>query len=145
MASSRGSYTEPGQLSDVLALVQILAFAPQPSRTVVQLADALRGPPSSGQRTWGEVAELHPEFFRVWGKNLDQVALASRYVAEGGPGQGEFPADFAQHLMRTAIEIHDREARRRDRWALYLPLVIAVVGALGSVATALVGVWLSGH
>ena len=140
MASSRCGYTEPGQLQDVLALIQVLAFAPQPSRTVVQLTDALRTTPSSV-----EVAGLHPEFFRVWGQNRDQVALASRHVAEGGPGQAGFPADFAQHLMRTAIEIHDREARRRDRWALYLPLVIAIVGALGSAATALVGFWSTRH
>ena len=141
MASSRGSYTEPGQLQDVLALIQVLAFATEPRRTVVQLADALRTPPSSGQGTWGDVAGLHPEFFRVWGQNRDQVALASRHVAEGGPGQAGFPADFAQHLMRTAIEIHDLEARRRDWWTLFLPLVIAIVGALGSAATALVGLW----
>jgi hypothetical protein len=88
---------------------------------------------------------MHPEFFRVWGTNKDQVALASRFASEGGAGAQAFSTDFAQHLMRMAIEIHDREARRRDRWALYLPLLIAIVGALGSAATALVGLWSSRH
>ena len=67
MASSRGGYTEPGQLQDVLALHQVLAFAPEPSRTVVQLADALWTPPSSGRGTWGEVTSLHPKLFRGFG------------------------------------------------------------------------------
>jgi len=45
--------------------------------------------------------------------------------------------------METAIDIHDREAKRREKWALYLPLVIAIVGAIGSAVTALVSILLA--
>lgn len=136
-------YAAPGRLQDVLALIQVLAFATAPQRTGVQLGKALQSRPSSGLVRWSDVASRHPEFFRVWGQNSDQVALAARYVAEDDEGQAGLLAKFVQHLLRTAVEIHDREARRGDRWTLYLPLLIAIIGAVGSVATALVGIFAS--
>jgi hypothetical protein len=82
------------------------------------------------------VAQQHPEFFRVAGQDRNSVSLAARHAIGDNEAERSLPMDFVQQLMRTAIDIHDREAKRAEKWMLYLPLIIAVIGALGSVATA---------
>jgi hypothetical protein len=140
MSSRDAGYLAVGRLQDVLALLQVLGIAPSPRRSEKQLAETLQSPPSSGLPRWSDVAERHSEFFRVSGQNRDSVALAARHAAGECEEERRVPLEFVQRLMQIAIDIHDRELRRREWWALYFPLVIAVIGAIGSVATALVGI-----
>src|SRR5262249_9076509 len=97
----------------------------------------------SGLPRWSDVAEQHPEFFRVAGQNRDSVSLAARHAAGENEEERRLPLEFVQRLMGTAVEIHDRESRRAERWTVYLPLLIALIGAVGSALTALIG--LLGH
>jgi len=145
MGVRKAGYLEAGRLQDVLALIQVLGLAPSPRRSEKQLAETLQGSPASGLPRWSDVAEQHPEFFRVAGQNRDSVSLAARHAAGESEEDRRVPLEFVQRLMQTAVDIHDREARRGERWVLYLPLVIAIIGAVGSVVTALVGLlWSKG-
>jgi hypothetical protein len=139
MGERGGGYLANGRLQDVLALIQVLGLAPSPRCSEKQLADALQGSPASRLERWSDVAEQHPEFFRVAGQKRDSVSLAARHAAGETEEERRLPLEFVQRLMQTAVDIHDREARRGERWTLYLPLVIAVIGAVGALVTALVG------
>ena len=139
MGVRESGYLKIGRLQDVLALIQVLGLAPSPRRSEKQLAEAMQSSPASGLPRWSDVAGQHPEFFRVAGQNRDSVSIAARHVAGESPDERHLPLEFVQSLMQTAVDIHDREARRGERWTLYVPLVIAIVGAVGSVLTALVG------
>ncbi len=136
-------YLVPGRLQDVLALIQILGYGTEPDLTpreiCVSLQDVSDGakPAEDRLRHWEQVARAHPEFFRVSGKSAS-ISLAARFVAGKEPSARILQLEVVQHLMRTAVDIHDREARRSERWTLYLPLIIAVIGAVGAFATALV-------
>jgi hypothetical protein len=103
----------------------------------------LQGSPSPGLARWSDVAEQHPEFFRIVGKDRDSVSLAARHAAGENEEDRRLPLEFVQRLMKAAVDIHDRESRRSERRAVYLPLVIAIIRAVGSVVTALIG--LLGH
>ena len=131
-------YLPPGRLQDVLALIQVLGLGATARRSESQLMDVLQSAPASGISRWSEVALRHPEFFRVSGQNKDSVCLAARHAAGERDEERILPDGFADGLMRLAIEIHDRQARRAKRWTLYLPLVVAIIGAIGSIVTTLI-------
>ena len=134
---------DSNQLADVLALIQVLGVGDSPNRTERALRDEIfLGPPRSAD-TWAAVASQHPEFFRVSGEGKDNIRLSARHAAGNNDSDRKLSTEFVQRLMQTAVDIHDREAKRRERWTLYLPLLIAVIGAAGSVATALIAVLLS--
>jgi len=138
------SYLVHRGLQDVLALIQILGYGTDPALTPRSICLALQDVAEDGKPTddrlrhWEQVARAHPEFFRVSGKS-PSISLAARFSAGNEPTARVLPLEAVQHLMRTAVDIHDREARRNDRWTLYLPLVVAVIGVLGAFATALIG------
>jgi hypothetical protein len=133
-------YTAKGRLQDVLALIQILGLDPKPRQTEKEPMEALQCAPRSKLPRWSDVVAEHPEFFRVAGKDRNSVSLAARHAAGNSEAERILSTDFIQRLMQTAIDIHDREAKRAEKWTLYLPLVIAIIGALGSIATAIVGI-----
>jgi hypothetical protein len=129
---------DSARLVDVLALIQVLGVGDVPNRTNRALHDEifLRGPQSTD--TWARVALQHPEFFRVAGEQQDNIRLVARHAAGNNELARRLSEDFVQRLMQTAIDIHDREVKRRDRWTLYPPLIVAVIGAVGSIATVLI-------
>ena len=139
-----GDYLSERRLQDVLALIQILGYGAEPDLTPRQICLALQDVGEDGNPAeerlwhWESVARAHPEFFRVSGKSAS-VSLAARFAAGKEPSARQLAPEVVQRLMQTALDIHDREARRGERWTLYLPLVIAVIGAVGSLVTALVG------
>ena len=47
-------------------------------------------------------------------------------------------------LMEAAIELHDRQVRRSQQWALYVPLWVAGMAGIGSVIAAVVGLMARG-
>ena len=106
------AYLIPGRLEDVLALIQVLALAPQVWRNEGGLKDDLQGgdPTSLGAATWLEVARQHREFFRVTDA---KVSLLSRHVTGSVEGERTLKPEFVQTLFETAVKIHDTQLQRR--------------------------------
>ena len=109
-------YLIPGRLPDVLALIQILGYGTEPDLTPREICVSLQDVNDDRKRAeerlrhWEEVARAHPEFFRVSGKSVS-ISLAARFVAGKEPSARILQPEVVQHLMRTAVDIHDREAR----------------------------------
>lgn len=139
----RHPYLLRGRLQDVLALIQMLGYGTEPDLTPREICASLQdvgddGKPTDGRlRHWELMARAHPEFFRVSGKSVS-ISLTARFVAGASPSERVLKPEIVQHLMRTAVDIHDRETRRSERWTLYVPLIIAIIGAVGAFATALI-------
>jgi hypothetical protein len=144
-------YLKPGRLSDILSLVQVLAYDKFAKRTDAGLTTQLRRGPLTAS-TWTEIGQQHPELFRVLeaekhSSNQETVALISRLVQPGIPAEGPdeppksqpLTPDQAGKLMDLAIELHDREVQRRDRWKTVLtPMIVAVIAAAASVIAAVI-------
>ena len=119
-------YSDPKTLADVMALIQVLAqTADDTVRSETGLTETLqRKPGSKGAPTWIDLAQHHPEFFRVNtdAKKSSRVSLISRYVLAKDAG-GKRPALSAEdtaRLLNLAVNLHDRETARRDRWKPWL-------------------------
>jgi hypothetical protein len=149
MASdSLSSYLTSGRLADVMTLIQILAFDPSARRSSDGLDKQLsRGPLSA--TSWAEVARLHPEFFRLLEGHEGQresISLVARFVIPAVPSQGggdpktpPLSADVVSTLMNLAIQLHDREIQRRDRWkSVLVPMIVTVIAAAASIIAAVV-------
>ncbi len=131
-------YLNPGRLPDVLALIQVLSFDEYAHRSEEQLREELQGVPCSAE-SWTAIGRKHREFFRVLPSGNNVVSLTCRHVSgKGGEARRVVPPDFTSKLMDTAIEIHDRQVRRSERWTVVFPLIASVSAAL----IALVGVFL---
>ena len=72
-------YTKPGRLSDVMALIQVLALDKSAHRSEQGLQQELQGLPRSAS-SWTQVAKEHPEFFRVAPEGTHIVSLIARHV-----------------------------------------------------------------
>lgn len=127
-----------GRLSDVLALIQVLALDEHAHRSEVGLASELQGQPRSAS-TWPEVAARHPEFFRVRPSGEHRVSLVARHVTpRDETGLRQVPAEYTAKLLELAVELHDREARRAQAWQIWIPLIVALTAGVFT----LFGVWL---
>jgi hypothetical protein len=136
--SGKSEYLLPGRLANVLALIQVLAMDEHAHRSEDGLKSELQGLPRSAG-TWPEVAQKHPEFFRVKPDGEHRVSLIARHVTpRDESGRHPLPADYTSKLLELAVELHDREVRRSQSWHVWLPLLGVVVGGL----LALFGVWL---
>lgn len=140
------SYLQPGRLADVLALIQVLAYDHHSSRSESGLDDELQRKPFVGS-SWMALAKQHPEFFRVRGNPSQEprVALLARYVLDQQPlpsGEEKRPpldASIANKLMELAIQLHDKQLERKNRWRmLVLPLVVAVISACAPITAAII-------
>lgn len=132
------SYTNPGRLADVLALIQVLALDPHAHRSESGLSAELPANPLSAS-DWQEIAEQHPEFFRVAVSGVHRVSLISRHVQERNSEGERVPLDseLVRELMKIAIDLHDVEARRNQQWALWLPHVIAFLSLVATILVTL--------
>lgn len=138
--AAKSQYLLPGRLADVLALVQVLAMDEHAHRSEEGLAKELQGAPRSA-RTWPEVAQAHPEFFRVGTGGEHRISLIARHVTpKDESGRRQFPADYTSKLLQLAVELHDREVRRSQSWHVWLPILGVLVGGVLTLA----GVWLKG-
>ena len=130
------AYLKQGRISDVLALIQVLAFDQAAHRSEDGLREELQGSPASAAH-WVDVASEHPEFFRVYPTAGHGVSLIARHVGpKAGSGREILSADFTRQLMEMALEIHDRQVRRHEKWTVYLPLIASSLAAV----IALIGV-----
>ena len=97
----------------------------------------MQGQPKSA-RNWQEVAKEHPEFFRLNTETRLGISLVSRYVLPLDDAKRRPPLELEtmQNLMRIAIDLHDRQVHRAERWQVWVPIIATVVGAIaGGVIT----------
>lgn len=120
------SYLAPGRLQDVMALIQVLGLDEHAHRSEDGLQSELQGIPRSGA-TWAEVAQAHPEFFRVRPEGEHRVSLVSRHVTpKNEKDVRQLPPEFIGKLLQAAIDLHDRQVRRDERWAYWVPILVAL-------------------
>ena len=132
------SYIAEGRLADVLALIQVLALDELAHRSEDGLASELQGPPQSAEN-WPEVAKRHPEFFRVRPSGEHRVSLVARHVTPREEGaRPPLSPDYTSKLLQLAVELHDRELRRAQRWQVLMPIIVALTAG----AFTLFGIWL---
>jgi len=125
------AYLKDRRLADVLALIQVLALDKSAHRSEAGLQEELQGIPSSASE-WSDVAREHPEFFRVGIRGTHVVSLTSRHVLPEEDGKRPYlPPEFTYKLIQTAIELHDRELRRAERWNFLIAALIAMVTSVG--------------
>jgi hypothetical protein len=125
-------YLKDGRLEDVLALLQVLALDNDSHRSELGLKTELSDKPGSAD-TWLSLANEHQEFFRVVDSKKYPVSLVLRHVSN--PEKDKRPPlspEQAQSLLITAIELHDRQLKRSQRWTVLIPVWVAVIGALAT-------------
>lgn len=137
-------YTNHNRLADVLALIQVLVLAKYRHRSDKGLTDDMQGPPSSGS-SWEEVAQQHPEFFRVSKTEKLGISLVATHVLpKDVNGNRELPSDFLSILLQTAINLHDRQLNRAHHWRVYIPIVVAAVAGVFTFFGIFLKSWLQG-
>jgi hypothetical protein len=144
---SKSSYLIPSRLADLLTLIQILAIDPSARRTSDGLKTQLSSSPLSAS-SWFELGRSHPEFFRVLPGTGPQesISLVARFAleptgltAEGHPKTPPLTAEVTNNLMDLAVQLHDREMQRRDRWKTVLvPSIVAILAATASITAAII-------
>lgn len=129
------AYTKPNRLEDVLALIQVLALDESSHRSENGLVEELQGRPGSAD-SWSDIARHHPEFFRVARSGNHVVSLVARHVSpQKGSGREVLDAGFTGKLLAAAIDLHDRQIRRAERWTAYVPILVALIAALVALVT----------
>jgi hypothetical protein len=130
-------YLNPSRLGDVLALIQVLALDENVYRSDGSLEKELQGKPKSAP-SWSEVARAHPEFFRVRPEVEHPVSLIARHVLpKNEEGVRQITSEFAGQLIATAVDLHDRQVKRSERWTYLVPIWVALITGifvLGAVA-----------
>jgi len=128
--SNKLPYTKPDRLADVMAMIQVLALHPYRHRSNSGLTDDLQGQPRSGP-TWRDVAQEHPEFFRVSEDEKLGISLLARHVLpKDDNDKRELPSGFISLLLQTAINLHDRELSRLQNLRAYIPIIVAITAGV---------------
>ena len=127
MSGNKGPYLKEGRLADVMALVQVLALDVNVERSEKGIKNVLQIVPVSAD-AWTTVAKEHPEFFRTRPDKQFALSLISRRVLpENAEGYRRLSPEFVGQLLNTAVEIHDRQVRRDDRWTYLIPIWVALI------------------
>ena len=127
---NRNKYTIDGRLEDVLALIQVLALDIDSHRSEAGLKTELPERPNSSD-SWLQLAKEHQEFFRVLEGKQNPISLVTRHVSEEARRKRPpLSPEFTHALLNTAIELHDRQVRRSQRWAVLIPIWVALIGAV---------------
>lgn len=144
MDGMNAPYTKSGRLSDILALIQVLALDKYAHRSEAGVTDELQRMPSSSS-SWVTLAREHPEFFRVRTKGEHVLSLVARHVTpENASEIRELNPELVQKLLGTAIDLHDRQIQAKEWWKSWIPLIAALLAALVATATTLLTLWLNG-
>jgi hypothetical protein len=111
-------YLNKDRLADVLALIQVLALDEKAKRSEDGLRKELQGQPRSSD-SWQQLGKEHPEFFRVHDEADVPISLVARYVTPsiGDGKRAPLDGSLIQLLVRIAVDMHDREAKRSKRLA----------------------------
>ncbi|MBS0367743.1 MAG: hypothetical protein JSS57_00940 [Proteobacteria bacterium] len=142
----KNPYATDGRLQNVIALIQVLAYSPKARRTEQGLLLELKRPPTETS-SWIALAKEHPEFFRVREEQVKttHVSLIARNAQQsivdddGDSVKPLLTTDVANKLMELAVELHDKEARRKDFWrTVVIPIVVGVIAATAAVTSAVI-------
>lgn len=142
----KNPYAIDGRLQDVLALIQVLAYSPKASRTEQGLFAELKRSPAENF-SWTALANAHPEFFRVietQNKRIHISLIARAAQQDIAVDDGDFAkplltTDVANKLMELAVQLHDKEVRRKDFWkTIVIPIVVGVIAATAAVTSAVI-------
>jgi len=126
-----------------MALLQVLALHKYTDRSEKGLADTMQGSPRSAA-TWEEVAQQHPEFFRVNPDTRLGVSLVSRHVMpRDDEGRRELPSEFTAILLKAAIDMHDRQWERAQQWKTWIPIAQTMIGGIMGLCGVILGVVIS--
>jgi hypothetical protein len=139
-------YTKPGRLADVLALIQVLALDPHTRRRETGVVKELQDVPASAE-SWFALAREHREFFRL-DKEVDYaLSLVARYVhpADETGKRPPLSPDFVSVLLRTAIDLHDRQITAKEWWKEWIPLASSLLAAAIGASATLLTLWLKGR
>ena len=116
------TYLKPNRLADVLALIQVLAFDEKAHRSINGLKIELQGIPKSG-KSWREIAEEHPEFFRFNKEKFDKegndgntISLIARHVKNKNEEDliNRLSVELTKTFFETAVLLHDKQKERAD-------------------------------
>jgi hypothetical protein len=56
------------------------------------------------------------------------VSLIARYVLpKNDQGLRQLPSGFAGQLIATAVDLHDRQVKRSQRWTYLVPIWVALI------------------
>lgn len=143
------AYLTAGRLADVLTLIQVLAYDESAKRTNEGLVTQLQRKPITSD-TWVKLGNQHAEFFRVFqhedaNDKKESVTLLARFVLkplvrpDGERVTPPLSAEVTGHLMDLAIQLHDREIQKRDRWKTVLaPMLAAFIAAAAAISAAFI-------
>jgi len=133
-------YVRPARLADVMALIQVLALHRYGDRSGGGLEDEMQGCPRSAAQ-WEDVARQHPEFFRLDPNAKLGVSLISRHSLPLSEHRKRpaLPTSFTAMLLRTAIDLHDRQLHRSEEWKTWIRVVEGICNALAALVGALIG------
>ena len=136
--TKRRKYLIDERLEDVLALIQVLALDKDSHRSEEGLKAELPARPDSSE-SWLKLAKEHQEFFRVVEGKERPISLVTRHVSEAtAEKRPPLSPEHTQALLNSAIELHDRQIRRSQRWTVLIPIWVAVIVGVVAVITALV-------
>lgn len=111
----------------MIALIQVLALDEHAHRSEEGLQSELQGAPRSAA-SWTEIARVHPEFFRLRPEGMHTVSLIARHVLQKNElGVRQLPSDFAGQLIATAVDLHDRQIKRDERWTYLVPIWVSLI------------------
>ena len=137
-SQQNSKYLKPGRLSDVLALIQVLALDPSTYRSetgknegkIQGLQGELQGTPAS-ENTWTKIAKEHPEFFRVNDLKGNAISLVARHVIpKNEKNIRELPNEFVGKLLELAVDLYDRQIKLAERWTYLIPIWVSLIGAI---------------
>ena len=130
MSKIKNKYIKDGRLEDVLALIQLLALDKDSHRSETGLQSELPERPHSAE-SWMQLAREHQEFFRVVETKEHPISLVTRHVAEEiGQKRPPLSPEHTQALLNVAVELHDRQIRRSQRWTILIPIWVALIGGV---------------
>jgi hypothetical protein len=126
-------YLKPNRLSDILGLISVLsidsewAYRPEES-----LRRHLNGSPKSAN-SWFEIAEAHPELFRI-NSDKKSLVLLVRFLRRTKDGNNViFPPlsiEDTKSLIEQAISLHEKQQNGRfQRNSFYIPVATALIAA----------------
>jgi hypothetical protein len=146
MKSSDAPYTKLGRLQDVLALIQVLALDPHTRRTETGVTKELQRKPVCAEN-WFALAREHREFFRVDDEVPHGLSLVARYVhlPDETEKRPPLPSDFVSVLLKTAIDLHDRQLETKEWWKSWISFAAGILAAIIGAAVPLITIWLNGR
>jgi len=127
---NKDKYLKGGRLEEVLAMLQVLALDKRSHRSESRFKAVLSDKPKSSS-SWLDLAKEHPEFFRVADEKKFPISLVTRHVSiHEENDRPPLSPEHTQALLSTAIELHDREIKRNQRWTVLIPIWVAVIGGI---------------